>query len=1154
MADYRTNFVKHVLRLWLALALSVLILPPAAAQDVDSDGQWTLSDVATTLRMAGGRETASPLADLDNDGLVTVRDVALALRRVDGRDDQAILPDQDGLITAPDGAQVYFPPYFSPERIEATLTKLAEPQDGVVDERVEVSGEYQLEISGTAPSGGDYWVTVPLDRSRFPTNKEPAEIIDGLVAEVFDPQTGTWHPAGDFSWFDETSGQFTFNVAWLDSAAGSPAVEIDPEEESGKFRLSNTYQSRWKVKARMFSSRYAAGRQGSNFKLYFYMPDAGHADATMSDTEWNSTTGNAGHPDIPDFIEDLDAALNSAYSELLTLRHNQGGALFDAQSTPMSVCVQDLGGASGTTKIGGDLFCDLFISNRKDEIGSWNRMLGVAAHEIVHVLQGKYFSRYTKAQWLVESSANYYAARGAKFSQAERLTLYGGFTFLDASGYLSLPITSGAQESAYALAHFLDWLSARYSRDIVADTFVQGKTSHLLDLGAAIQQAGGLGLTSSFGDYVTEIVTEPQGSLKANSDIRRRMETASVNFLSSPKPRLEYSSQLKQTYIAFKKSLKPLSTALIRILGRDNRPGLLVVDASGSQDFELEWLAYPFQQAEVPDFNQTALSSGMSFSAFRSQRLAVDDFGWTTSKNGIEVFLANSGTTSNVFAHLAFYLLLAPEILDRSSDSVAWSTSLAGNIPDSYIRGYNVYRNGSRVNGSGPIPHAPETSLIQAIPNLASQDDIVVTVVDRFGNEWPAVVPQTPLNVTSVNPRQGTVGTSVTINGNGFGADRNNSNVTFGGTSATEYPFWSETQIMVKVPNGAKTGPLILNIGGKTADAGTFTVQTHTVAGYFPHEEYPGEEVWIGGTGFGENRGSSQVTFGGVPADSYISWSDTDIQVRVPAAGSSGDLVVSVAGIDVTAGPFTVLQPPQTITDFTPFEGRIGDEVTITGTGFGTWGLVSFNGIYASCPTWTDTQIICTVPSGAQTGDLVVEVDDVPVVAGTFYVLAGFEVTSVNPPEAHIGDEVTITGTGFGTDCGNANCYLMLGDLKIDFFWSWQPTQIRFQVPIEAISGSLWLYSQGVGSDLGRYTIRPRIYTNPEDKILWPRSLVRIDGNGFGEQRPSSAITFDGETAQVYEQWTPSTVEAYVPDSVLGKDQVTVGLDVGGLTEEVGDI
>jgi hypothetical protein len=43
-----------------------------------------------------------------------------------------------------------------------------------------------------------------------------------------------------------------------------------------------------------------------------------------------------------------------------------------------------------------------------------------------------------------------------------------------------------------------------------------------------------------------------------------------------------------------------------------------------------------------------------------------------------------------------------------------------------------------------------------------------------------------------------------------------------------------------------------------------------------------GSLVTLSGSNFGSSRGSSYVTFGGVPANSYGGWSDTSIAVAVP--------------------------------------------------------------------------------------------------------------------------------------------------------------------------------------------------------------------------------------------------------------------------------
>jgi hypothetical protein len=60
-----------------------------------------------------------------------------------------------------------------------------------------------------------------------------------------------------------------------------------------------------------------------------------------------------------------------------------------------------------------------------------------------------------------------------------------------------------------------------------------------------------------------------------------------------------------------------------------------------------------------------------------------------------------------------------------------------------------------------------------------------------------------PLVLSSIAPSSAPVGGEVTISGDGFGSSRGSSHVSFGGTPATEYVSWTNTQIKCKVPSMA---------------------------------------------------------------------------------------------------------------------------------------------------------------------------------------------------------------------------------------------------------------------------------------------------------------------------------------------------------------
>lgn len=118
----------------------------------------------------------------------------------------------------------------------------------------------------------------------------------------------------------------------------------------------------------------------------------------------------------------------------------------------------------------------------------------------------------------------------------------------------------------------------------------------------------------------------------------------------------------------------------------------------------------------------------------------------------------------------------------------------------------------------------------------------VMTAINSAGESNPsAVVSATPTatapaapTVAAFSPVQGSVGTTVTINGTGFDATTpGNNTVSFNGTAATVTAA-TATQLTTTVPNGAATGPIAVAANGQAASSypanRTFTVLTPPAA------------------------------------------------------------------------------------------------------------------------------------------------------------------------------------------------------------------------------------------------------------------------------------------------------------------------------------
>jgi len=189
-------------------------------------------------------------------------------------------------------------------------------------------------------------------------------------------------------------------------------------------------------------------------------------------------------------------------------------------------------------------------------------------------------------------------------------------------------------------------------------------------------------------------------------------------------------------------------------------------------------------------------------------------------------------------------------------------------------------------------------------------------------------------------PKKGPIGTLVIIRGKNFGIhseggdtayafdfEAANNGVTIGGVPGVIHR-WLDNQIDVWVPFSAKSGPIVVKRGGgiPNADgtccerkevvkyvAGEFTVVRPQIDDYWPKEGGLDEIVTIKGSGFGEflkiseatrlamNRlahswqsyrlgedvSRTEVLINGI-AVQVVSWTDTEIQVRIPRRQAFG--------------------------------------------------------------------------------------------------------------------------------------------------------------------------------------------------------------------------------------------------------------------------
>jgi RHS repeat-associated protein len=399
--------------------------------------------------------------------------------------------------------------------------------------------------------------------------------------------------------------------------------------------------------------------------------------------------------------------------------------------------------------------------------------------------------------------------------------------------------------------------------------------------------------------------------------------------------------------------------------------------------------------------------------------------------------------------------------LTPNTGAVGASVTIAGS-------GFGNSQGSSTVKFNGTTATATSwsaSSIVVTVPTGATTGSVVVTVSNKASNGVTFTVLPAP-SISSLSVTSGAVGAAVTISGSNFGSTQGTSTVKFNGTTAT-VSSWTATAIGVTVPSGATTGNVVVHASGVDSNGVSFTVlPTPGISSLSITTGAIGAAVTISGSNFGSTQGTSTVKFNGTTA-TVSSWSAASIGVIVPSGASTGNVVVHASGVDSNGVSFTVVSAPS-ISSLSITSGAVGAAVTITGTNLGSPGTVTFNGTTAATTSWTATSIATTVPSGATNGNLVVLASGVASNGINFTVLATPNISGISPTSGHIGDAVTISGTGFGATQGSGTASFNGTQAAVT---SWSATSIAVTVPTGATTGNVVVNASGVASNGVNFTV-----------------------------------------------------------------------------------
>ena len=400
---------------------------------------------------------------------------------------------------------------------------------------------------------------------------------------------------------------------------------------------------------------------------------------------------------------------------------------------------------------------------------------------------------------------------------------------------------------------------------------------------------------------------------------------------------------------------------------------------------------------------------------------------------------------------------------------------------------------------------------------------------------FPGVAVAAPAPViSSLSSYASPVGTIVTIKGTSFGSAKSTSYVTFDGASAKAV-LWTDTFIVVTVPDDATPGYVAVVVGGVTSNGVYFVpAEPPTILGLSASASPPGTNVTISGRGFGASKGLfGRVTFAGVSA-AIVSWSDTNIVATVPANAPGGYLGVW-QNLVCSNGMWFVPDGAPAISNLSEGVTIVGNTVTVAGSNFGvappSGDALTLGGLPITPDSWSDTTIRFKVPRGGRSG--YVGVWKQGIASNGAFMIVGPKVDSLASWWGQPASQLKITGEGFGATPDRVT----LAGALLPII-SWNDSQIVVSVPAGAAEGYLgvWL---GEGCSNGKWFLpitQPQI-ASVDTTSVTAGTTITVTGADFDTRTAYSQVTIGGADLDIV-SWSDTkvvaTVRAGTPSGYLG--------------------
>ncbi len=334
----------------------------------------------------------------------------------------------------------------------------------------------------------------------------------------------------------------------------------------------------------------------------------------------------------------------------------------------------------------------------------------------------------------------------------------------------------------------------------------------------------------------------------------------------------------------------------------------------------------------------------------------------------------------------------------------------------------------------------------------------------------------------------------------------------------------SDGALVVNTPSGVTSGSVVVTnaFGRFTNDAISLFYAPPVFTSLSTNVGRTLTNVVMRGTNF---LGTTSVSFQtngifNIPA-SYTVLSNNAVNIVVPTNAVTGQIqLIAPAGF-VRSTSFTV---PPTLLSFSPTNGNVGTNVTITGLNLnGGTPTVKFGGVTAGAASGVSfTQLTVPVPGGATNSFInVTSTDGVATATSLFYMPPS--ISSFTPANTLSGSVVKLTGLNFtGASAVNFN------GAPAQNFWVTNNLTIGSAFPVGVSSGVIAVTTPG-----GTFTSTSKFYAPPVINGFSPThglpgTNVTITGTNLID---ASAVLFNGLTSTSITQVDNGTLRASVPNN-----------------------